>query len=84
MPRLTKSQLLDVIVRSIHRCGWQVAYLSDDHPFRLLVYHQDESYRLRVYIWNLTHGGGSARPADEYRVQITGMRTQQFEPEPEA
>ena len=26
-----------------------------------------------VYIWNLTHGGGARRPADEYRIQITGI-----------
>lgn len=26
-----------------------------------------------VYIWNMTHGGGLARPAHEYRIQITGV-----------
>ncbi|MBH0054880.1 HNH endonuclease [Salinibacterium sp. SWN139] len=27
---------------------------------------------LRIYAWNVTHGGGSARAADEYRIQLTG------------
>lgn len=26
---------------------------------------------LRIYEWNATHGGGSARAADEYRIQLT-------------
>lgn len=26
-----------------------------------------------VYIWTLTHGGGAARPRDEYRIQLTGV-----------
>jgi len=30
-------------------------------------------------VWNLTHGGGKARPTDEYRIQITGVN--QFEQE---
>ncbi|MDZ7724893.1 MAG: HNH endonuclease [candidate division KSB1 bacterium] len=28
---------------------------------------------MKIYIWNLTHGGGSKRPTDEYRIQITGI-----------
>jgi putative restriction endonuclease len=45
----------------------------------------DKSYRVRIYIWNLTHGGGAARAADEYRIQITGLPepagSQEFIPE---
>jgi putative restriction endonuclease len=26
-----------------------------------------------VYIWTLTHGGGAARPKNEYRIQLTGV-----------
>jgi putative restriction endonuclease len=32
----------------------------------------DQTLDVKVNIWNLTHGGGAARPAGEYRVQITG------------
>jgi putative restriction endonuclease len=31
------------------------------------------SFPLWVYIWTLTHGGGSRRPKDEYRIQLTGV-----------
>jgi putative restriction endonuclease len=83
VPRLTKDDLLSIIVRSISECGWSILYLDNPvtHPFRLQVYRNDESYRLRVYIWNLTHGGGAARPRSEYRIQITGLPTRYFEPE---
>lgn len=83
MPRLTKAELLSIVTRSISEYGWSVLYLEDPvaHPFRLQLYKDDESYRIRVYIWNLTHGGGSARPRGEYRIQITGLSTNYFEPE---
>lgn len=32
-----------------------------------------EHFPVWVYIWTLTHGGGSARPELEFRVQITGV-----------
>lgn len=75
MSRHRKSDLLDHIVRAVSDSGWNVLYLSsiDEHPFRLLVYSEEESYRVRIYIWNLTHGGGPARPEDEYRIQVTGI-----------
>jgi len=80
---LRKTALLNIMTRSIARCGWNILYLSDPriHPFRLQIYRDDESYRIRVYIWNLTHGGGMARPRSEYRIQITGLSTDYFEPE---
>jgi putative restriction endonuclease len=31
-------------------------------------------FELWTYIWTLTHGGGTARPRDEYRIQITGIQ----------
>jgi len=38
------------------------------------VFRGDErSFNLCVYIWNCTHGGGSARAKDEYRIQFTGV-----------
>jgi len=46
------------------------------------MYRESTSIRLLVYIWNITHGGGPARPADEYRIQVTGVT--QFEQQPGA
>ncbi len=79
MARLSKRELLNLIDQAIVDSGWNVLYLSDRHPFRLQIYQGDASYCVRIYIWNLTHGGGAARPQDEYRIQITGVSS--FEPE---
>jgi putative restriction endonuclease len=44
------------------------------------VHRDGHTSRLLLYIWNMTHGGGAARPAHEYRIQITGVP--QFEHPP--
>ncbi len=80
MPRLSKPQLLQVVAAAVSSAGWRLLYLGQEHPFRLKVYSAAESYTVRIYIWNITHGGGAARPASEYRIQVTGF--DQFEPEP--
>jgi putative restriction endonuclease len=71
----TKSQLLWRVERALESGGGNLLYLSTRHahPARYVVtYPSEERQRLLVYIWNLTHGGGKKRPADEYRIQITG------------
>jgi putative restriction endonuclease len=80
MARLSKAELLDVIAAAVKEGGWNLLYLDINHPFRLQIYDEQRSYRTRVYIWNITHGGGRERPAHEYRIQITGV--DRFEPEP--
>ena len=77
--KLGKARLLDTVVAAIRDSGWNVLYLSEDHPFQLQMYRGDKSFRLLIYIWNITHGGGYARPADEYRIQITGVDQNQFQ-----
>lgn len=74
MAKHRKFDLLNIIVQSINDSGWNVLYVRDisQHPFVLKIYNNEESHLLRIYIWNLTHGGGAARAADEYRIQITG------------
>lgn len=75
MAQHRKYDLLAQVVKAVVDSGWNVLYLSspDEHPFRLQIFKGEESYRVRVYIWYLTHGGGRARPKDEYRIQITGV-----------
>ncbi len=47
---------------------------DEEHPFHILVGRQGDLRNLIVYIWNLTSGGpASVRPADEFRIQITGI-----------
>lgn len=80
MARHNKYDLLEKIVSAVNDSGWNVAYIEDikQHPFYLQVYRDNESYRVKIYVWHLTHGGGRARPRDEYRIQITGVK--KFEP----
>lgn len=75
MPRLVKAHLFEKVERAITDSGWNILYLppKTGNPRRIHTYKGEESYRLRIYIWNLTHGGGRARPHDEFRIQITGI-----------
>jgi putative restriction endonuclease len=73
VPKLNKQQLLDRFVRAIESAGWSVGVIStSSHPFTLYVYRDHEAFNVLLYIWNITHGGNN-RPADEYRVQVTGV-----------
>lgn len=68
---------------AVARSGWYPVPLDPGraHPFRLRAVRGRASIYCKVYIWNLTHGGGAARPADEYRIQVTGVTS--FEKEPQ-
>lgn len=70
MAQLSKPELFDIIVQSIYESGWNVIYISDRHPFRLKIYNGEESYLLKIIIYNLSHGGGYKRPHNEYRIQL--------------
>ena len=74
MARLSKPDLLRLVERAIQDSGWGFLKLGarDEHPARYHVYGDLGSRRIRVYVWNVTHGGGAARSATEYRIQITG------------
>ena len=80
MARHNKYDLLAQIISAINDSGWNVVYLEsiDQHPFHLQIYREHESCHVRIYVWHMTHGGGRARPKDEYRIQITGV--DHFEP----
>ena len=80
MARLPKADLLHVVEDAIHECQRHCLRLTPAgaHPARYQVLGGAVERIARVYIWNLTHGGAN-RPADEWRVQATGI--QRFEPE---
>lgn len=73
MGRLPKSQLLDLIVQSVSDGGRLVLVEDSSHPFVLRVQSGTGFLRVRIYIWNITHGGGRARASNEYRIQVTGV-----------
>lgn len=80
MPRISKQGLLTRLLEALVESGITPHVLSRNHPFRILVPTADGPTVFRVYIWNLTHGGGAARPMDEYRIQITGIQKIDAEP----
>ncbi|MGK0722499.1 HNH endonuclease [Leucobacter sp. W1478] len=64
------------IQRSLGSSGFQVLALPSHaaKPYRFALFEQENGYPtvVRIYAWNATHGGGSHRAADEFRIQITG------------
>ena len=87
MPRRSKRQLFHFVEQAILDSGWNFLHLSpqNEHPARYHVYRDGQSHKIKIYIWNITHGGGAARAANEYRIQITGIPSasgaQEFIPE---
>jgi putative restriction endonuclease len=79
--RAGKAKLMDSVVKSIEAAGWSVDLISAKgvHPMRLAMERAGVREVLRVYIWNLTHGGGH-RSKHEFRIQITGIDGFQLEP----
>jgi putative restriction endonuclease len=72
-PRLDAKGLLDILLRAIDDSGWQALVLSKQKPFHLTLFRENSpSFDVRIYIWNCTHGGGTSRPGDELRIQMTG------------
>lgn len=72
---LKKPELYHLVAESFRASGWNVLYLPNtagDTSLRLQVYKDSVSYSVRVYIWNMTPGGRN-RPANEWRIQKTGV-----------
>ena len=71
---LTKPELLDRVLAAVDAGGYQTILTDSSHPFGLSIFTGDErsSTKIRVYIWNCTHGGRN-RADDEFRVQLTGV-----------
>jgi putative restriction endonuclease len=75
MPSLSPQRLVESITDAFAEAGAAAVLVSDMrvHPRRFHVASGQISLSLWVYLWTLTHGGGAARPRDEYRVQLTGV-----------
>jgi putative restriction endonuclease len=83
MAKATKAQLFERIEEGFRSGGWNLLYLSKpgEHPARYKVSRGDEGFIVRSYIWNVSHGGGARRSAEEFRIQITGVPGNTFQPE---
>ncbi|VAW41316.1 hypothetical protein MNBD_CHLOROFLEXI01-3224 [hydrothermal vent metagenome] len=75
MPRLPTPILLKSITESLAESRASAVLVSppSKNPRRFVVQTGQNMFELWVYVWTLTHGGGAARPKNEYRIQITGI-----------
>lgn len=64
--------MFDRLRSAIAADGWLMVSVGD-HPFEVTVVRAGVSLGARLYVWNVTHGGGPMRPAREQRIQITGV-----------
>jgi hypothetical protein len=74
MAKFSKPKLIEIFVNTIQSEGAVVEYRTPrgEHPAVLHVRAQGLDSTYRVYIWNLSRGGTN-RPADEYRIQTSGV-----------
>ena len=81
MAQLTKKALIDLALDALADSGWGIACLTNagTHPARFTMKKAEVEHTVRLYIWNLSHGGRT-RSEEEFRIQITGVA--RFEPEP--
>jgi putative restriction endonuclease len=66
----SKKDLLYFISQAVFECGWNLIYLNNEHPFKVKIFTENESYFIKIIIYNISHGGGKKRAANEYRIQI--------------
>jgi putative restriction endonuclease len=75
MPQLAAPLLVKAITDALEASGASVVLISvtNRNPRHFIVHAGQNIFELWVYVWTLTHGGGAARPKNEYRIQITGV-----------
>lgn len=66
-----KYDLLYFVSEAVNESGrWNIIHLNNEHPFKIKIFNDTDSYRVKIIIYNITHGGGKMRAANEYRIQI--------------
>jgi putative restriction endonuclease len=83
MGLLPKRALFRRFELAIQDAGARLLYRSPQgrQPASYTIVQSDQRVsRVLVYIWNMTHGGGAARPVHEYRIQVTGISSFQAVP----
>jgi len=60
-----------IIIDQIFICGFSIVLIKNinKHPLHILVKYNNEVFDLRIFVWNITHGG-KTRSDDEFRIQI--------------
>jgi putative restriction endonuclease len=65
-----KNELLYFVSEAVNESGWNIIYLNNEHPFKVKIFDDTESYFVKIIIYNISHGGGIKRAANEYRIQL--------------
>lgn len=75
MPQLPTRELIQAVVAAIENGNSTASLISrpSKNPRQFIIQSPQGVLDVWIYIWTLTHGGGAARPRDEYRVQMTGV-----------
>lgn len=75
MPALRNDEIIGAIQDAFAKSAATSILVSEKrrNPRRFYVTSGDASFPIWIYIWTLTHGGGKARPEDEYRIQLTSV-----------
>lgn len=75
MPAAGQKAIVQAIRDAFIETSASAVLISDgkSNPRKFYVTTRETSFPLWIYIWTLTHGGGAARPKDEYRIQLTSV-----------
>jgi len=75
MAALSPAQIVAAIEDAFTEAGATAILVSEKrtHPLRFYIVASELSFPVWIYVWTLTHGGGTARPRDEYRIQLTSV-----------
>ena len=75
MPAVPPHDLVRSITEAFAESNSLAVIISKEHgnPRKFIVRAERNHFEIWIYIWSLTHGGGAARPKNEYRIQLTGV-----------
>lgn len=75
MPAASPKLIVQAIINAFEESDASAILLSSrvGNPRQFIVQQAHMTLNVWIYIWTLTHGGGSARPKNEYRIQLTGI-----------
>ena len=75
MPAVGSRAIVQAINNAFIEASATSVLISENklNPRKFHVVTGTVSFSVWVYIWTLTHGGGAARPRDEYRIQLTSV-----------
>lgn len=76
MPAASPKIIVQAIINAFEEGNASAFLLSSGpgNPRQFIVQQSNQTFSVWMYVWTLTHGGGVARPVNEYRIQLTGIQ----------